>query len=55
MVKLPSLCKRIATASLLPLLITTGWAQNVPPPKYSADVPSKITTPDTVETRIGIH
>src|SRR5215471_687019 len=53
MVKLPSLCKRIATASLLPFLITTAWAQNVPPPKYSADVPSKITTPDAVETRIG--
>src|SRR5215471_7541944 len=53
MVKLPSLCKRIATASLLPFLITTAWAQNVPPPKYSADVPSKITTLDAVETRIG--
>ena len=53
MVKLPALCKEIATAILLPLLITTAWAQNVPPPKYSADVPSDITTPNSVETRIG--
>jgi hypothetical protein len=28
-------------------------AQNTQP-KYSADVPSKITTPDTIETRIGV-
>ena len=45
--------RQITTASLLPLLIATGWAQNAPPPKYSADVPSDITTPDSVETRIG--
>jgi hypothetical protein len=46
-------CKQIATASLLPLLVTTAWAQSAAPPKYSADVPSYITTPDSVETRIG--
>jgi hypothetical protein len=28
-------------------------AQNAAPPKFAADVPSFITTPDTVETRIG--
>ena len=38
---------------LLLLAHTPAWPQNVPPPKYQADVPSKITTPDTVETRIG--
>jgi len=38
---------------LLLLAHTPAWAQQVPSPKYSADVPSKITTPDTVETRIG--
>jgi hypothetical protein len=29
-----------------------AWAQS-PPPKYSAKVPPSITTPDTVQTRIG--
>jgi hypothetical protein len=42
-----------AVAGLLLLAHAPAWAQNVTPPKYSADVPSKITTPDTVETRIG--
>jgi hypothetical protein len=54
--KLPAISRlgRVAGACLLPLLTTTTWAQNPsPPPKYSADVPSNITTPDTVETRIG--
>ena len=31
---------------------TPGSAPAVPP-KYSPDVPAKITTPDTIETRIG--
>ena len=35
----------------LSTLITPALAQN--PPKYSADVPAWITTPDSVETRIG--
>src|ERR1700690_3416108 len=30
-----------------------AWGQGQPPPKYSAKVPSYITTPDTVQTRIG--
>ena len=30
-----------------------AWAQGQPAPKYSAKVPPYITTPDTVETRIG--
>ncbi len=30
-----------------------GWAQGQPTPKYSAKVPPYITTPDTVQTRIG--
>ena len=43
----------IASACLLPLLTATTWAQTAAPPTYSADVPSNITTPDSVETRIG--
>src|SRR5262245_53460108 len=31
----------------------TSTATPAAPPKYSPDVPAKITTPDTVETRIG--
>ena len=42
----------LAIAGLLSLLNAPVWAQNVPP-KYSADVPSYITTPDSVATRIG--
>ena len=38
-------------AWILSTLITPALAQN--PPKYSADVPAWITTPDKVETRIG--
>ena len=30
-----------------------AWAQGQPAPKYSAKVPPYITTPDTVQTRIG--
>jgi hypothetical protein len=30
-----------------------AWAQTQPTPKYSAKVPSYITTPDSVDTRIG--
>src|ERR1700746_3445040 len=37
---------------LLLLAHAPAWAQSAPP-KYSADVPPYITTPDTVETRIG--
>lgn len=37
---------------LLLLAHAPAWAQS-PPPEYSADVPPYITTPDTVETRIG--
>lgn len=39
-----------ATVLALAALQTTGAAQ---PPKFSPDVPAKITTPDAVETRIG--
>jgi hypothetical protein len=35
------------------LLGAPVWPQNAQPPKYSADVPPWITTPNTVETRIG--
>src|SRR5215470_15837704 len=31
----------------------TSTGAPAPPPKYSPDVPAKITTPDMVETRIG--
>ena len=37
-----------AAAASLP-----AWAQVPPAPKYSAKVPAYITTPDTVQTRIG--
>jgi hypothetical protein len=40
-------------AYLLALLGAPSWAQNTQPQKYSADVPSWIATPDTVQTRIG--
>jgi hypothetical protein len=35
------------------LFTSNGLAADVASPKYSPDVPAKITTPDTVETRIG--
>ena len=44
-------CAGIALAALLSLVAAPGWTQNAP--KYSADVPSKVTTPATVQTRIG--
>src|SRR5262249_23696599 len=45
--------RHISTGCLLLLLAhAPAWAQSAPP-KYSADVPPYITTPDTVETRIG--
>ncbi len=43
----------VAVAGVLSILVAPARAQNAPPPKYSADVPSSITTPNTVETRIG--
>jgi len=44
----------LAAGCLLLLLAhATAWAQNAPRPKYSAEVPSDITTPDSAETRIG--
>jgi hypothetical protein len=49
--------KRIARAIALVLLSAAvampAWAQGQPAPKYSAKVPPSITTPDTVQTRIG--
>jgi hypothetical protein len=45
--------RTIATVGVVSLLSAPVWAQNAQQPKYSADVPSFITTPDTVETRIG--
>ncbi|MBQ0822114.1 DUF1254 domain-containing protein [Microvirga sp. HBU67558] len=41
-----------AAASVLPLSVGPALAQG-PSPTYSADVPAWITTPDSVETRIG--
>jgi hypothetical protein len=41
------------TACLLSLLVASVWAQDAQRPRYSADVPPWITTPDSVETRIG--
>ena len=39
-------------AILSTLAPAAAWAQNAQP-KYSADIPAWITTPDSVETRIG--
>ena len=41
-----------AVSVLLTLAAAPAWSQGEPP-KYAADVPSWITTPDSVETRIG--
>lgn len=43
----------VAGCLLLLLTHATASAQNTPRAKYSADVPSDITTPDSAETRIG--
>ncbi|MGA2944250.1 MAG: DUF1254 domain-containing protein [Xanthobacteraceae bacterium] len=49
--------KRITQAIALVLFSAAAampaWAQGQPAPKYSAKVPPSITTPDTVQTRIG--
>jgi hypothetical protein len=47
---------RVVTLTLALLAATVAMpalGQEQPPPKYSAKVPSYITTPDTVESRIG--
>ncbi len=44
---------RSTAACLLSLLVTSVWAQDPQRPRYSADVPPWITTPDSVDTRIG--
>src|SRR6202034_1929881 len=45
---------RTATLTLLGVAAAMpAWAQSQPAPKYSAKVPPFITTPDTVQTRIG--
>ena len=45
---------QVTTLALLAIAAAMpAWAQGQPAPKYSAKVPSYITTPDTVETRIG--
>jgi len=44
---------QLASAFLLPVLITPASAQSAPVPKYSADISPYVTTPETVETRIG--
>jgi hypothetical protein len=48
---------RMSQTIVLALLAVTAalptWAQGQTEPKYSAKVPATITTPDTVETRIG--
>jgi hypothetical protein len=44
---------KIALALLAPGLIGPALGETSLTPKYAADVPAYITTPDTVETRIG--
>jgi hypothetical protein len=52
-----ALMTRMFRSAALALLVTTtaipAWGQGQTAPKYSAKVPPYITTPDTVETRIG--
>ena len=44
----------LTTLALLGMAaVAPAWAQGESAPKYSAKVPSYITTPDTVQTRIG--
>jgi hypothetical protein len=43
--------RALALASFTSLFATASWAQTAP--KYKADVPASITTPDSVQTRIG--
>ena len=42
-----------ASALLAVVAALPAWAQGLPAPKYSAKIPSYITTPDSVDTRIG--
>ena len=44
---------QVSAVFLLSAVTAPTLAQNATSPKYSADVPSYITTPDAVETRIG--
>jgi hypothetical protein len=45
---------RVTTLALFALVAAMpAWGQSQPAPKYSAKVPSYITTPETVQTRIG--
>ncbi len=53
-------CKFRSLCQLVGLVLLSMWpalgAAQMPtgtPPKYSPNVPAKITTPDSVETRIG--
>jgi hypothetical protein len=43
----------LAIALLAALTVTTGYAQTPPKMKMTTPIPAEITTPDTVETRIG--
>jgi hypothetical protein len=43
----------LAVLVSLALPVAPAWVEHAQAQKYSADVPPKITTPDTVETRIG--
>jgi hypothetical protein len=46
---------RVTTFALLAIAaVAPAWAQGQPAPKYSAKVPAYITTPDMVQTRIGM-
>ena len=44
---------QVALAAILTVSTASAWAQNAPTPKFSADVPPSIKTPDTVQRRIG--
>ncbi len=46
-------CKEHLIVTVLACLLWATTIYAADPPKYAPDVPAKITTPDTVETRIG--
>jgi hypothetical protein len=47
-------CRQITLAALVgALAVTTAYAQTAPQMKMTTPIPPEITTPDSVETRLG--
>jgi len=45
--------QNLLTTALATLAVMTAQAQTPPKMKMTTDIPPKITTPDTVDTRLG--